>query len=250
MKEFDIIPRVIPSLLLKGKGLYKGKNFKNHRYLGDPINAVKIFNDKKADELFFFDIEATDRGKINLNLIKDIAGECFMPFAYGGGVKELNQVNELIKIGAEKVVINTKGFKDIDFLKETVKEFGSSSIVISLDYKSDIFGRKRVFINSGRVKTNLTPKDWIKILNDIGVGEIVVNSIDLEGSKNGFDSHYFKSLNKISNVPLIISGGCKDFNEIRQIIDEENILGLSAGSCFVFKGKHDAVLISYPELNF
>jgi imidazole glycerol-phosphate synthase subunit HisF len=250
LNQIDIIPRIIPSLLLKGKGLYKGKSFKNHRYIGDPINAVKIFNDKKADELLFFDIEATDRGVININLIKEIAGECFMPFAYGGGVKTLEDINALIRAGAEKVIINTEGIKNKLFLKEAVKEFGSSSIVFCLDYKTDIFGRKRVYINSGKEKTNWNPKDWIKALNDMEVGEIVINSIDREGSRLGFDFQFFKSLIEISKAPLIISGGCKDFDEIKKAINEHNISGLSAGSCFVFQGKHDAVLISYPELNY
>lgn len=250
MKEFEIIPRVIPSLLIKGKGLYKGKAFKNHRYLGDPINAVKIFNDKKADELFFFDIEANKKQQINFNLVRDIAGECFMPFAYGGGVKSLHQVNELIKLGTEKIVINTEGVKNRLFIKDAVKEFGSSSISFCLDYKSDFFGRRRVYINSGKEKTNIDPIEWIKYLNDIGVGEILVNSIDREGSKQGLDFEYFKRLESISNVPLIISGGCEDFEEIRKAIFDYNIISLSAGSCFVFHGKRDAVLISYPELNY
>ena len=250
MKDFDIIPRVIPSLLIKGKGLYKGKSFKNHRYLGDPVNAVKIFNDKKADELFFFDIEATKRGYINLNLIKEIAGETFMPFAYGGGVKTLAQISNLIKVGAEKVVICTEGIKSETFLMEAVKEFGSSTIVFCLDYRTDIFGRKKIYINSGTTKTGIDPKECIKLLNDIGVGEIVINSIDREGSRLGFDLKYFKEMIKISTIPLILSGGCKDFEEIKNTIFQHNVLGLSAGSCFVFKGKHDAVLISYPEFNY
>tara|TARA_B100000963_G_scaffold210008_1_gene182944 strand:- start:3256 stop:4008 length:753 start_codon:yes stop_codon:yes gene_type:complete len=250
LKIFDIIPRVIPCLLLKGQGLYKGKNFKNHRYIGDPINTVRIFNEKKADELVFFDIESTRRGNINFDLIKQIAGECFMPFAYGGGIRNLFQIEELIKLGVEKVVINTHGILNKNFFEESVKEFGSSSISFCLDYKKDIIGRKRVYINSGNTKTNFDPINLIKILNDIGVGEIIINSIEREGTKNGLDLDYFDKLSKHSNSPVIISGGCKDFDEIKIAINERNIIGISGGACFVFKGKHDAVLISYPELNY
>lgn len=250
MKEPDVIPRVIPSLLLKGRGLYKGKFFKNHRYIGDPINTVKIFNDKKADELIFFDIEATQKNKIDFNFIKEIAGECFMPFAYGGGVNQLDHINRLIKIGVEKIVINTEAVKNNHFLKESIKEFGSSTIMVCVDYKSDSFGRKRVFIHSGSVKTKLDPAEWVKKLNDYGVGDIIINAIDREGSKLGFDIAYFKTLHAISDAPLIISGGGKNFEEIEHAIYEHHILGISAGSCFVFKGKHDAVLISYPNFNY
>lgn len=246
----DFIPRVIPVLLLKGRGLYKGKAFKNHRYIGDPINIVKIFNDKEVDELVFFDTEASNNSIIDYDFIREIAGECFMPFSYGGGITSLEHIYRLTKIGVEKVIINSHGYLNPGFLSEAVNEFGSSTIVVCVDYKTDFFARQRVYINSGNTKTDLTPLEWIEKLNKINVGEIIINSINKEGSRSGLDYDMYEKIKKISKSPIILSGGCKDFEEINFALDQKNIMALSAGTCFVFQGKHDAVLISYPKLNY
>ena len=245
--NFDLIPRKIPVLLLKDKGLYKGKKFKNHRYIGDPINTVKLFNDKGADELIFLDIEATARNKIDYDLLKSISSESFMPLSYGGGINSLNQIYKLINLGIEKVVLNTHIFNNESFLENAVKEFGSSTICISVDYKDNFFGKKNVFLNSGKTKTSLDPISYVKFLNDKGVGEILFNSIDKEGSRSGYDMDYFLRAREVCNLPIIISGGCKDFGEFNYLVEEKNILSFAAGSCFFFQGKKEAVLIQYPS---
>lgn len=243
----DLIPRKIPVLLLKDKGLYKGKKFKSHRYIGDPINTVKLFNDKGADELIFLDIEATARNKIDYDLLKSISSESFMPLSYGGGISSLNQIYKLINLGFEKVVLNTHIFNNELLLKEAIKEFGSTTICVSIDYKHNFFGRKNVFINSGEIKTNLDPINYVEFLNDKGVGEILFNSIDKEGSRLGYEIDYFEEASKVCNVPIIISGGCKDFNEFNHLVENNSIFSFAAGSCFIFQGKKDAVLIQYPS---
>ena len=244
----DIIPRKIPVLLLKNKGLYKGKKFKNHRYIGDPINTVKLFNDKGADELIFLDIEASARNKLDFDLLKSISSESFMPLSYGGGISSLNQIYKIINLGFEKVVLNTHLYKNKFFLEDAIKEFGSSTICISVDYKGNFYGKKNVYINSGEIKTNLDPISYVKFLNDKGVGEILFNSIDKEGSRLGYDIDYFEEARKVCNVPIIVSGGCRDFKEFNHLIENKSILSFAAGSCFIFQGKKDAVLIQYPSI--
>ncbi len=176
--------RIIPILLLKNNGLYKGLHFKDHKYVGDPINAVKIFNDKEVDELVFLDINASSEQKEpNYNILRDIASECFMPLAYGGGVSSIEMIKEILRVGIEKVVINTQAVRNPGFVKDAVKYFGSSTIVVSVDAKKSFWGNNyNVYINNGKEKTNLHPVEWAIELEKMGIGEIIVNSIDKDGT--------------------------------------------------------------------
>tara|TARA_B100000614_G_C14559511_1_gene496695 strand:+ start:3359 stop:4096 length:738 start_codon:yes stop_codon:yes gene_type:complete len=244
---YSFYPRIIPVLLLKGEGLYKGKKFKNHRYIGDPINAIKIFNDKEVDELVFFDIDATLNNETpNLNKLKEITGECFMPLAFGGGIKSLDLIREILLYGVEKVIINSAAVKDLTLIKNAVKYFGSSTITCAIDYKKDFLGRKRVYIQSGSEKTKLDPFQWAKRLEKIGVGELIINSIEKDGTKEGYDFEYFKIFAEEINIPLVISGGSKGKNDFLESI-QNGFNSMAGGACFVFQGKHDAVLITYDK---
>lgn len=244
---YSFYPRIIPVLLLKGEGLYKGNRFKQHRYIGDPINALKIFNEKEVDELVFFDIDASKSNKTpNLSKLKEIAGECFMPLAFGGGINSIELIKEILTLGVEKVVLNSAAVEDPDFVKEAINYFGSSTITCAIDYKVDFLGRKRVYTQSGTRKTKLDPLEWGKQLAAMGVGEIIVNAIDKEGTKEGYDYDYFKLFQKSINVPLVISGGAKGEEDFKRC-KSEGINNMAGGACFVFQGKHNAVLITYNK---
>lgn len=244
---FSFYPRVIPVLLLKQEGLYKGKKFKEHRYIGDPINALKIFNKKEVDELVFFDIEASKEGIApNLDKLKEIAGECFMPLAFGGGINSIDLIREILSLGVEKVILNSAAVHNKGLVSEAVRYFGSSTITCAIDYKTDFLGRKRVYIHSGTEITNLDPLEWAKELEALGVGELIINSIDAEGTKKGYDYTYFKLFQENLNIPLVISGGAKGKDDFERC-SSLGINGMAGGACFVFQGKHDAVLITYEK---
>ena len=241
-------PRIIPTLLLKNKGLYKGVRFKNHRYIGDPLNTLKLFNDKEADELLIFDIEAGLKGnQIDYEILQNIASECFMPLGYGGGIKEIKSIEKILKFGFEKVYVNSEAFLNKNFIKESIKEFGSSTICSCIDYKKIFFGKRKVFISSGKINTKADPYEWARELESYGIGEIIINSIDMEGTLGGYDFEYFQSKFQSFSVPLIISGGCNGIKDIEYAISK-NINNMAGGACFVFKGIHKAVLISYPKI--
>jgi cyclase len=240
--------RMIPVLLLKDGGLVKGKQFKNHKYVGDPINAVKIFNEKEVDELFFLDISITQENReLNYNLIADIASEAFMPFGYGGGIKTVSQVERLFSIGVEKAIINTTAFLDSKTIKEAVKVAGSQSIVVSIDVKKSLFSGYEVHIKNGKVNTKLDPVIYAKKMEDCGVGEIIVNSIDREGTRKGYDIELLKIVTKAVNIPVVGLGGAGSLQDMADAKNQTNISGLAAGDLFIFHGKHKAVLITYPK---
>ena len=244
---YSFHPRIIPVLLLKGEGLVKGLKFKNHRYIGDPINTIKIFNQKEVDELILFDIDATiNNNSPNLNKLKEISGECFMPLAFGGGIDSIELIREILALGVEKVILNSGAVKNIGLVKQAIKYFGSSTITCSIDYKSNLFGKKYVFIKSGMEKTKLDPFEWAKTLEKIGVGELIINSIDKDGTKEGYDYKYFKLFIDKINIPLVISGGAKGKTDFTNCI-KNGYNSMAGGACFVFQGRHDAVLITYEK---
>lgn len=238
--------RIIPVLLLKGKGLYKGKKFKKHKYVGDPINTVKIFNDKEVDELILFDIEATNLGRsINFEYIEQVVSEAFMPVAYGGGIRTIKDAKKLFSLGVEKVVLNTQAIISPHFIQELVSVFGSQSIVFSLDVKKTILGKK-VFAKSGSEKTKYIPEELALKMQDLGVGEIIVNDIDRDGTALGYDLTLIQNLTKKLSIPLVICGGAVNLNDFKEAI-KNGAHACAAGSMFVFHGQHQAVLISYPR---
>ncbi|MGX9389285.1 AglZ/HisF2 family acetamidino modification protein [Nitrobacteraceae bacterium UC4446_H13] len=240
--------RVIPCLLLSGVGLYKTVKFKEPRYIGDPVNAVRIFNEKEVDEILVLDIEASPKNRgPNFDLIRDIAGECFMPLAYGGGVSSVEEMRLLQRIGVEKVSINTAAFRNPDMIKAAVDALGSSSIVVGIDVKRTLLGKYEVWIGGGRVNTKTDPVGYAERLNELGVGEILVNSIDRDGTMSGYDIPLIKKISDSVDTPVIACGGAGSLADMHDVISRGGIEAAAAGSLFVFHGRHKAVLISYPS---
>ena len=242
------LPRVIPVLLLKSKGLVKTVKFKGPKYIGDPINAVKIFNDLKADELVFFDITASKEGRtVSVDLVKDIGDEAFMPFGVGGGISNIKQIEQLLKAGAEKVIINTNAVLNRELIEEASKNFGSQSIVVALDVKKTLFGKYECWIKDGSENTKAHPVDLAKKVENLGAGELVVNSIDFDGMMTGYNIDLIKSIAEIVSVPVVACGGAGNLEHLKQCYYEGQAHALSAGSMFVFHGPRRAVLINYPS---
>lgn len=242
--------RLIPVLLLKNGGIVKGTKFKNHKYIGDPINTIRIFNDKKADELIFLDIEATNNKKsIDIDLIKSIAGECYMPFSVGGGISNLEQIRELLYNGAEKVCINTSIHSNPSLIVEASKYFGKQSIVGCVDIWNNFFGNPVVYINSGRKKTSVNLVDWCKKLEDLGCGEIMLCSINRDGTMIGYDVDLFRKVSDSLSIPLIASGGANSLEDINNLKYSGKVSAAAAGSFFVFHGSKKGILITYPTIS-
>ena len=241
-------PRVIPCLLLRGRGLYKTVKFADPKYVGDPVNAVKIFNEKEVDELILLDITATpERREPNYELIADIASECFMPLGYGGAVTKIEQIRKLHRTGVEKVTMNTAAFNDRRLVEESCDVFGSSSIVAAIDVKKTLFGKYEVWIAGGRINTKEDPVKYAEELARLGVGEILVNSIDRDGTMGGYDLALLKKISAAVDTPVIACGGGGSLEHIRQAIAEAHVSAVAAGSLFVVHGRHKAVLINYPS---
>jgi imidazole glycerol-phosphate synthase subunit HisF len=239
--------RVIPCLLLKDSGLVKTRKFKNPVYLGDPINAVKIFNDKGSDELIFLDITATkEKRKPSFDFIKEIATECFMPFSYGGGIRSLDDAKRIISSGAEKVIINSYAVENPSFITKLAKYFGKQSIVVSIDYQNNFLGRSRTYTHGGKKSSGIHPLQFAKKMEEAGAGEIMLTSIERESSMKGYDLTLINTISKELSIPVIASGGAgtlEDFGNAKVA----GASALSAGSFFVFQGIHRAYLINYPS---
>lgn len=237
--------RVIPTLLLDSNGLYKTTKFKNPKYVGDPINAVMIFNNKEVDELILLDYTATNENRIpSFDIIKDIVSEAFMPIGYGGGINCLKHIEKLFKIGIEKVILNSSAFSNQSILTESIKIFGSQSIVVSIDYKKDFFGINTIYTHGGKQKQKLDLACACKYFQELGVGEIIINSIDREGTMTGYD---ISTISKISNellIPVIASGGAGDISHLVDGV-KAGASAVAAGTMFIFQGIHKAVLLSY-----
>jgi len=237
--------RVIPVLLLQGEGLVKTRQFKNPRYVGDAINAVKIFNEKEVDELALIDITPPDQRKEpNFTMIKDIASECFSPLSYGGKVKTIEQIRQILHIGVEKIIINTAGIENPEFLRQACSVFGSTTIVGSIDVKKDFWGKQKVYTNYGKTNTGRSPLEVVKIFTECGVGEIFLNSIDRDGMQSGYDLELVKTLSAATQIPLIACGGARGIDDFAEAF-KKGASAVAAGSRFVFTGKHNAVLITY-----
>lgn len=242
------LPRVIPVLLLRNKGLVKSVQFKNHRYVGDPMNAVKIFNEKEVDELIFLDIDASkEEREPHYEYLKEIASECFMPLAYGGGVTNLGQIRRLIQSGIEKIIINSAALSRPEFVREATEKFGSSTIVAAIDVKKNLLGRQYVYSHTKKSTVPLDPMEYALKLRDLGVGEIFLNSVDHDGTMQGYDHRLIKLVADNIDVPVLASGGAGKLEDIFNVINNSHAAAATAGSFFVFYGKHKAVLITYPE---
>ena len=240
--------RVLPVLLLKNSGLYKTIKFKEPRYIGDPMNAVKLFNDKEVDELIFLDITATIEKKgPNFEAISEVASECFMPFSYGGGIDSIEQMSTLFSIGVEKVVLNTVLHSNLNLVKEAADRYGSQSIVASIDVKKSLFGKYEVFSHSGTLNTKKDPIQFAIEMQNAGVGEIMINSIDRDGVMKGYDIDLIKNITSKVDVPLIACGGAGTIDHLSKAVKEGHASAVGAGSMFIYHGKHNAVLINYPN---
>ena len=244
-------PRIIPCLLISNSGLVKTVKFKNPKYVGDPINAVKIFNEKQADELIVLDIDATKKSlKPNFNLIKKLAAECRMPLCYGGGISTIEEGVMLVDIGVEKVAISSTAMEKPSFVRDLAMAVGSQSVVVVID----IFKQKKFFSKTYQVRIHNGKKilqdelfSLIKKFEDLGAGEIVFNSINRDGTMDGYDLELIKKIKNMVKIPVTFLGGAGSLDHIKQLFNEFGIVGASAGSLFVFKGKYKAVLINYPS---
>lgn len=242
--------RIIPCLLVHNKGLVKTVQFKNPKYVGDPINAVKIFNEKEVDELIVLDIDASkEKRGPNFSLIEKLAVECRMPFCYGGGVTSAEEAKKIINLGAEKVALSSAVINDISLAGRIGQSVGVQSVVVVLDVlKQGLFKSEyEIVLNNGTKKTGIKVLDFVSNLNKIGIGEIVINSIDKDGTMSGYDIKLARQVRDCCNVPLTILGGAGTLEDVKNLIDEFKIIGAAAGSLFVFKGKYKAVLINYPS---
>jgi imidazole glycerol-phosphate synthase subunit HisF len=239
--------RVIPVLLLRGKGLVKTIKFKDPKYIGDPINSVRIFNEKEVDELVFLDITATPEGRgPDFDLLADIAGEAFMPMAYGGGISTLEQVQRIFSLGFEKVVINTATYTAPQLIRDAVAIYGSQSIVGCIDVRRTLLGRYELVSHAGRTKQSGGLKEYVAELERLGIGEIIVNAVDRDGTQSGYDIKLIREVSTAVTVPVVACGGASGIDDFVAAVHEGGASAVAAGSLFVFVGPHRAVLINYP----
>lgn len=247
-------PRVIPVLLLRQLGLVKSVGFRDHNYIGDPINAVHIFNSLKADELVFLDIDASARGRcISGDFVRQVGEEASMPFSVGGGVRTITDIRKLIQSGAERVIIGTEAVNRPEFIREATEEFGSSSITVCMDVKKQLLGTNRVWTLNGSRASSYAPVDFAKLMMAMGAGEIIVQSIALDGTMKGYDLSLVRSISEAVTIPVVALGGAGELAHMQQVYAEGFANGMAAGSMFVYHGKKRGVLISYPDrksLNF
>lgn len=238
----------MPVLLLKNRVLVKSIGFKNHKYIGDPINAVRIFNDLKADELVFLDIEASKQKRlISLDFVKNVGEEARMPFAVGGGIRSTADIRAIINAGAEKVVINTYAGQNPDFVKEASETFGSTTIVVCIDAKDKFLRGQRTWIMGGGKSTAFRPVEFARLMEKNGAGEIIIQSMDNDGSMAGYDIELVRSISTAVNVPVVALGGAGKMQDLEDAYRLGNANGLAAGSFFVYQGTRRGVLINYPD---
>lgn len=243
-------PRIIPSLLIQDNGLVKTVNFKNPKYVGDPINAVRIFNEKEVDELAIFDIDATAKGlEPNYSLIERIANQSRMPLCYGGGVKTVEQAQRIFGLGIEKIALSSAVLQNPGLITQIAERVGSQSVIVVLDIKKKLFGGYEVYTHNGKKSTGINPVKFVEEAQKLGAGEIIINSIDQDGVMKGYDMNLIDKIREKISLPLTVLGGAGSLNDIKQVIDKHGIIGVAAGSLFVFKGVYKAVLINYPSFD-
>jgi imidazole glycerol-phosphate synthase subunit HisF len=242
-------PRIIPCLLVKNGGLVKTVKFGSPKYVGDPINAVKIFNEKEVDELIVLDIDASGHAREpNYNLIKNLAAECRMPLCYGGGVKTVQQVERIISLGVEKVAISSAAVNQPDLITDMAQTVGSQSVVVVLDVrKGKSNGAYEICVYNAKKATGKCPVEFARELENRGAGEVVINSIDNDGVMKGYDLVLARAIRESTTLPMTVLGGAGSLKDISELINKFGIVGAAAGSLFVFKGIYRAVLINYPS---
>jgi cyclase len=241
-------PRVIPCLLVHDKGLVKTVQFKDPKYVGDPINAVRIFNEKESDELMVIDIDATrENREPDYKMIENLAAECRMPLCYGGGVKTVEQAHRIFSLGVEKIAISAAAIQTPELVTAMAERVGSQSVVVVLDVKKKMLGGYELYTHNGKKSTGKNPVEFAIKMQELGAGEIVVNSIDQDGMMKGYDLNIIDKLRKSISLPMTVLGGAGSLQDIGKLINQYGIIGAAAGSLFVFKGIYKAVLINYPN---
>ena len=240
-------PRIIPSLLVHENGLVKTVNFKNPKYVGDPINAVKIFNEKGVDELAVFDIDATVLGKEpNYSLIERLASQSMMPLCYGGGVKTVEHAQRIFSLGIEKIALSSAVLQNPKLITDISDRVGAQSVIVVLDVKKKLVGGYEVYTHNGKRATGINPFKFAEEAQKLGAGEIVINSIDKDGVMKGYDLDLIAKVREKISLPMTVLGGAGSLEDIEKVIDKYGVIGVAAGSLFVFKGPYKAVLINYP----
>jgi cyclase len=240
--------RVIPTLLLRGAGLVKTTGFRNPVYVGDPINAIRIFNEKEVDELVLLDITASRTGKgPAFSTIENISSECFMPVAYGGGITAVEQIRKILGAGIEKVVVNAAALLNPQLVRDAVREFGSQAIVVSIDVKRKLLGRYEVYGDGGTKSTGHEPAAYARQMEDLGAGEVLLTAIDRDGTMKGYDIELVAKVTSAVGIPVIASGGAGTIADFGVASKRAGAAAVAAGAMFVFHGPHRAVLITYPS---
>ena len=241
--------RLTPCLLVRDKGLVKTVNFKDSKYVGDPLNAVKIFNEKEVDELIILDIDATvnNRGP-DLLAIQNWAAECRMPLCYGGGVSSIDQIHKIISFGVEKVAISSAALSNPELIRQASLAVGSQSVVVVIDIKKRKFSKKYdIYTHNGTQKYKKNLLSWAIEVQKLGAGEIVLNSIDRDGVMKGYDMEAAQCVQEVVSIPITILGGAGSLKDVNKLVNKFGVIGAAAGSMFVLKGKYRAVLINYPS---
>lgn len=240
--------RIIPTLLLKDTVLVKTVNFKKAKYIGDPINTCRIFNELEVDELCFLDIMASIEGRgPNYEILKEISTECFMPLSYGGGISTIQEVEQILKIGFEKVVLNSSLFNRPELITQIAKIFGSQAVVVSVDVKKNFFKKHQVLTLSGKVNKKVDPIHWTKEIESLGAGEILLTSIDQEGTWDGFDIELVKNVTSSCSIPVIAHGGAGSIDHIKKVVSEGGASAVALGSMVVYQQKGMGVLVNFPD---
>lgn len=243
-----LYPRIIPSLLVHQKGLVKTVSFKNPKYVGDPINAVRIFNEKQVDELAIFDIDATvENREPDYKMIENIATQCRMPLCYGGGIKTVEQAQRIFSLGVEKIALSSAAIENPTLLTQIANSVGSQSVVVVMDVKKKLLGNYEVYTHNGKKTTGKSPIELAQYFESLGIGEIIINSIDNDGQMKGYDFKIIDKVREKITLPMTILGGAGSIDDIALAIHKHGIIGVAAGSLFVFKGIYKAVLINYPN---
>ena len=241
-------PRIIPCLLIQDNGLVKTVNFKNPKYVGDPINAVRIFNEKEVDELMIFDIDATVlNNEPNYGLIERIANQSMMPLCYGGGIKTVEQAQRIFSLGVEKIALSSSIVDNPNLITQIGDLVGAQSVIVMLDVKKKLFGGYEVFTHNGKKARGIDPFKFIKNAQKLGAGEIVINSIDKDGLMKGYDLTLIQKIRENTSLPVTVLGGAGSIDDIGEVIEKNGIIGVAASSLYVFKGPYKAVLINYPN---
>ncbi len=240
--------RIIPCLLLKNESLVKTVKYKEYNYIGDPVNTVRIFNELEVDELMFLDIFASKENRdINFKILEDISNECFMPLSYGGNIKSLDDAKKIFKIGFEKVVINSNSFNNLKLIEEISNYFGVQSVVCSIDIKNSFWGTQKIYSHHGRKKQNVDIVSWVKKLEKAGAGELLVTSIDKEGSWEGYDIELIKKITSNVQIPVIANGGCGKVEHLGEVVKKANASACAIGSMLVYQKKGMGVLVNFPD---